>query len=90
MSDIQKLIAEGQQAFAPMEHPILLTFLQQVQMTIEIVMQAKATKQLPIYDIRVLLLIYSFWTENGLLPQDSHADNTVTLLDTADRFLTSE
>jgi len=90
ISNVRKLIEEEPEAFTPIQHSILLEFLQQVEMIFGIVSQAWATKQLSILQIQLLLGVYSFWTKNGLLPEDALADDTVTLLDAVDGFLAGE
>ena len=55
------------------------------------VAMAQTKKQLPAGFIKLLLRMYSFWTEHKLLPEDSLPDNLnrFTLLDLADAWLAS-
>jgi hypothetical protein len=48
---------------------------------------AQATKQLPATSIRMLLYMYSYWTNHNLLPKDLSVNNKLTLLDNVDTWL---
>ena len=84
---IRKCIEEDQKYLKPKHRSTLVEFLEDVDMIIKMVADARATKQLPIVSIRKLLGIYSNWTECNLLPEDEFADSEATLLDKADRWL---
>jgi hypothetical protein len=64
-----------------------LDFFTHVDFILRTMAQARVTKQLSTTTIKMLLNIYSYWTEHNLLPQDALADNKFTLLDHADTFL---
>ena len=86
LSDIRSYIELDRTHFTPQHRFLLLTFLEHVDAIITSVADAQATKQLPYIDIKILLSMYSFWTENDLLPKDL-LDNKVTLLNNADTWL---
>ena len=65
---------------------MLVRFLRDVVAIIKQVANAQTTKQLTTKSIQMLRRMYSYWTENDLLPEDSLAE--VTLLDRADEWLT--
>ena len=64
-----------------------MKFLDGVDMIIKHVAKAQTTKQLSTIFIKLLLRIYSYWTEHNLLPKDSLADNKISLLGDADEWL---
>ena len=67
---------------------MLVDFLQHVDAVVMVVTKAQATKQLSTISMKMLLSIYSYWTQHNLLPEDVVANNKVTLLDNADTWLT--
>jgi hypothetical protein len=64
-----------------------VTFLEHVDAIIMKVAQAQTTKQLSSTFIKMLLSIYSYWTNHNILPKDSPADKKLTLLDRTDAWL---
>ena len=89
LSDIRGYIELDQTSFTPQQRSTLVDFLKHVDMIIEHVARAQTTKQLPTLFIRMLLMMYSYWTRHNLLPEDPPAKNKLTLLDTADAWLAS-
>jgi hypothetical protein len=91
LSEIRGYIEQDQTQFSTKQRSTLLIFLEGVDRIITKVTNAKTTKQLSSTFIKMLLRMYSYWTEHGLLPKDSPADNkvTFTLLDHADAWLTN-
>jgi hypothetical protein len=87
LSEIRGYIEQDRTYFLPQHRSTLVAFLQQVDMIIDVVAMAQATKELPAVSIQMFLSACSYWTENNLLPEDLHADNTVTLLDDVDKWL---
>jgi hypothetical protein len=88
LSDIRGYIEQDQMHFEPQDRSKLVVFLRHVDMIIRVVANAQATtKQLPASTIRLLLSIYSYWTEHNLLPEDMLASNKPTLLDNVDAWL---
>jgi hypothetical protein len=87
LSDIRGYVEQDRTHFPPQHRSTLVVFLQHVDMIITDVANAQATKELPAVSIRMLLSIYSYWTEHNFLPKDALADNKVTLLDNADTWL---
>ena len=73
--------------FTPQQRSTLLAFLEDVAMIIDEVRAQQTTKQLSTTFIRMLLILYSDWTEHDILPEDSVSDNKFTLLDRADAWL---
>jgi hypothetical protein len=91
MSNIQVLIENERSAFTPNQHSLLLSFLRTVGLIMGIVSRAEAKEtKLSIAAIETIHGFYSFWKKTGLLPKDALADDTVTLLDTADVVLARE
>jgi hypothetical protein len=84
LSDIRGHI-EQDRHFTSQQRSTLLAFLKGVDAIIVNVAKAQTTKQLPTISIKLLLMIYSYWTEYNLLPDVS--DKKVTLLDDADKWL---
>ena len=65
-----------------------MKFLGHVVAIIAVVANAEATKQLPAIAIRMLLNVYSYWTDHNLLPKkELFSDNKLTLLDRVDMWL---
>ena len=91
LSDIRRYIEHDQTHFTAQQRSTLVAFLQDVDRIIEIVARAQTTKQLSTMFIKMLLRVYSYWTEHNLLPKDSGSlpDNKLTLLDAADTWLAS-
>jgi hypothetical protein len=87
LSDIRRYIEQDQMHFEPQDRSELLAFLQHVDIIIMVVAIAQATKQLPATSIRMLLYMYSYWTNHNLLPKDLSVNNKPTLLDNVDTWL---
>jgi len=87
LSDIRGYIEQDQTYFTPEQRSTLVKFLGHVVAIITVVANAQATKQLPAITIRMLLNVYSYWTDHNLLPKDLFADNKLTLLDKVDTWL---
>ena len=87
LSDIRRYVDMDQTYFTPQDRSMLVTFLEHVAMIIIIVGKAHTTKQLSTTSIKLLLRLYSYWTNHNILPKSSLADNEVTLLDKADAWL---
>ncbi|KAF8324259.1 uncharacterized protein EI90DRAFT_2346388 [Cantharellus anzutake] len=87
LSDIRSYIEQEKRQFNSRQRSMLLEFLLHVESIIKVVTNAQTTKQLSSDFIRVLVQTYSFWTTNGLLPQERLAGDVVTLLDHADAWL---
>ena len=66
---------------------MLLRFLEDVDLIILAVDDARSTGQLSRRSIQLLLRVYTHWTENNILPKDALAENNTTLLVRADRWL---
>jgi len=90
LSDIRGYIELDRTHFTPQHRSTLVEFLEDVDRIIVIVARAQTTKQFPTISMKILLWIYSYWTEHDLLPKDSLADKKVTLLDDADAWLADE
>jgi len=67
---IQRYVEQDQAHFTPQQHSALVAFLRHMDWIIKAVDNAEATKQLSTISIEILLCIYSYWTEDNLLPQD--------------------
>jgi hypothetical protein len=87
LSDIREYIELDRTHFTPQHRSTLVTFLKHVDGIILHVAKAQNTKELPTLSIKMLLGMYSYWTEHDLLPKDSLTDKKVTLLDNADAWL---
>jgi hypothetical protein len=87
LSDIRGYIEQDQTQFTPQHRSTLVAFLDHLDMIVKIVANAQTTKQLPTTCIKILLWMYSYWTQHDLLPEDSLTDKKVTLLDRADAWL---
>ena len=87
LSKIRGYIEQDQTHFSSHDRSMLLVFLQQVEIIVTDVSDAQATKQLSTTNIQILLSIYSYWTENNILPKDALAKNKVTLLDNVGTWL---
>ena len=87
---ISKSIAQDRTHFTLEQRSTLLKFMMHVDLILKTVDQAQATKQLSATKIKMLISIYSSWTEHKLLPENTLTDNRVTLLDEADTFLARE
>ncbi|KAF8495875.1 hypothetical protein F5888DRAFT_1907502 [Russula emetica] len=87
LSDIRGYIELDQTHFTPQRRSTLVKFLKHVDAIIMIVAVAQTTKQLSTISMKMLLSMYSYWTEHDLLPKDSLTYNKVTLLDDADAWL---
>jgi hypothetical protein len=93
LPDIRRYIELDQTYFTPQDRSTLVRFLDSVSAIIKKVADAQTTKQLSTHSIKLLLNIYLYWTEHGLLLKDSPADGKpvkVTLLDRADAWLAQE
>jgi len=88
LSAIREYIEQDQEQFSSQQRDMLAAFLLHVDLIIKAVDKAEATKQLSINNIRMLLGMYSYWTEHNILPKDPLAENKVTLLDHVDTWLT--
>jgi hypothetical protein len=73
--------------FKDEERPSLAAFFRHVDMIITNVAKAQDTGRSPGSSIRMLLLIYSYWTEHNLLPDLHVAGDRLTLLDKLDEWL---
>ena len=91
LSHIRRYIEQDQMHFTAQQRSTLVGFLYHVDSIIKKVAKAQTKKQLPAVFIKLLLRMYSFWTEQKLLPEDSLPDNLnkFTLLDLADTWLAS-
>ena len=83
---------QDQPRFKSGQHSTLQMFLEQVDLIIEIVTSAEATKQFTASSMECLLSIYQCWTASkyNLIPKDGltgFAKNKVTLLDQVDEWL---
>jgi len=88
ISNIRELIEKERSSFSSNQHSSLLSFLRAVEMIMDIVSLAEAEKtKFSIAAITMIHSLYLRWTKMGLLLEDPLADNTVTLLDTADVVL---
>jgi hypothetical protein len=87
LSDIWTYVEQDRTQFTPEQRSTLLDFLQHVDGITKTVANAQRTKQLSIINTQMLLHIYQYWTKLKLLPEDSLANNRVTLLDNADMWL---
>ena len=85
--DIREIIEQDHIHFTPEQRSTLLDFLEDVHRIIMKVAKTQATRQLSTKFIKMLLCMYSYWTEHDLLPEDSPADKKVKLLDNADAWL---
>ena len=86
MPDIRGYIEEDLAPFTNPQRSSLVAFLRHVDAIIRDVSNAQATKRLPTIVIKMLLGMYSYWTEHDLIPKDG-VTNKVTLLDTVDGWL---
>ena len=88
-SMIRRYIEQDQTHFTAAQRGTLLEFVKHVDSIIQIVRLASAhpTKPLSTKFIKILLWMYSYWTEHNLLPDDSLPDNKLTLLDAADTWM---
>ena len=87
ISDIREYIERKPERFTVEQHPILMEFLQRVDMIIETVASAQTTKDLSAEDIQMISSSYLYWTEHDLLPKDALTDKKLTVLDHADASL---
>jgi hypothetical protein len=87
LSDIWTYVEQDRTQFTPEQRSTLLDFLQHVDGITKTVAKAQRTKQLSIINTQMLLDIYQYWKKVKLLPEDSLANNRVTLLDNADMWL---
>jgi hypothetical protein len=87
LSDIREFIEQDRTHFTTEQRSTLVDFLEHVHRIIMAVTKAQTTGQLSTNFIRMLLLMYLYWTEHDLLPEDSLADKKVKLLDRADAWL---
>ena len=89
LSEIRGYIEEDRRCFTNQQRGMLLEFLNHVDMIITTTTAMTTTRrQVPTSFIKGLLAMYSYWTNNNLLPNDTPADNKLTLLDRADTWLT--
>jgi hypothetical protein len=81
LSEIRGYVEQDQTHFSTKQRSTLLIFLEQVDRIIIFtkVTNATTTKQLSSSFIKMLSGTYSYWTEHGLLPKDSLADNKLHL-----------
>jgi len=86
MSDIRRYIEQDQMRFTNSQRSLLVAFLRHVDAIIRDVSNAQATKRFPTIVIKMLLVLYSYWTEHDLIPNDGDT-NKVALLDTVDQWL---
>jgi hypothetical protein len=84
---IRTCVEQDRTHFTPQHRSTLVAFLDHVDAVITGVAKAKTTKQLPTIFIKMLLGMYSYWTEHNLLSKDGQADKRVTSLDRADAWL---
>jgi hypothetical protein len=87
LPEIRGYIEQDRTRFEPQDRAKLVEFLQHVDGIITVVTNVQAKKQLPAICMRMLLHVYSYWTEHNLLPKDLFANNKSTLLDIVDRWL---
>jgi hypothetical protein len=87
LSEIRRLIEQDSEDFTSRDRSTLVEFLDHVQFIITAVADAQGTKRLSPASIRMLLKIYSHWTNHNLLPKDGLADSKLTLLDNAETWL---
>jgi hypothetical protein len=87
LSEIRGYIEQERMHFTLEQHFMLMNFLQHVDAIIDIVADARHTKQFSNIAIQIFINIYWYWKKHNLLPKDEPADNKVTLLDQADARL---
>jgi hypothetical protein len=87
LSEIRGYIEQERTHFTLEHHFTLMEFLRHVDTIIDIVADARDTKQFSDIDIQIFINIYWYWKKHNLLPKDEPADNKVTLLDQADARL---
>src|SRR5258708_18150345 len=83
LSEIRGYIKQDRDDFTDQRRETLLTFLYHVDRIITMT-KTMTTEQFPTTYIDVLLGMYLYWTQNGLLHKDQPANNNLTLLDSAD------
>jgi hypothetical protein len=86
LSNIREFIEQDRTHFTPEERSTLVDFLENVGQIIMKVANSWSG-QVSTNFIRMLLSMYSYWTEHDLLPKDLLADKKVKLLDRADEWL---
>jgi hypothetical protein len=86
LSDIREYIEQDQTHFTPQHRSTLLVFLKHVRLINMKVAQAQTTGSISTSSIKMLLSIYSYWTDHNLL-NDSLDNKKLTLLDYADAWL---
>ena len=86
LSEIRGYIEQDQSYFTDKQREILLNFFFHVD-TIITSATTTTTEQFPTEFIKMLLGIYTYWSNNNLLPKDPPADKRLTLLDNADAWL---
>jgi hypothetical protein len=88
LSEIQGYIEHDQtEHFGSQDRSKLAMFFRNVNTIILAVAKAQATKKLTDTSMRLILGIYSYWTEHNLLPDLSVAGDKLTLLDHVDMWL---
>jgi hypothetical protein len=85
LSNIRGYVETDRTHFTPQQRSTLLEFLDNVDSIINSVANAQTTKQLPTISIKMLFMIYLYWTKHNLLPKN--LDKKFTLLDSADNWL---
>jgi len=90
LGEIREHIEKDRTHFRSEERSTLLVFLWHVGQITTIVAESQAAERISAVNVKILISIYSFWTEHNLLPADALADNNVTLLDNADLWLDGE
>ena len=87
LSEIRGYIEQDQtNYFSDQQREMLLKFLYHLD-TIITTTTTMTTEQFPTTYIKMLLVMYMYWTHHGLLPKDPPADKKLTLLDNADTWL---
>jgi hypothetical protein len=87
LPEIRRLIEQDSEHFTSQDRSTLVEFLNHVELIIAAVANAQGTKRLPPAGIRMLLSMYSHWTNHNLLPKGGLADSKLTLLDKAETWL---
>ena len=87
LPEIRRLIEQDSEHFTSQDRSTLVEFLDHVELIIAAVANAQGTKRLPTAGIRMLVGMYSHWTNHNLLPKDGLADSKLTLLDNAETWL---